>query len=253
MEEKNQTQYNGNEKIVENEDLNNSNYNSNDDIILEVQDLRKVFKNGDIELEVLKDIDLKVKKGDFISLMGESGSGKSTLLYQIGCLDEPTSGKVFIDGIDVSQMSDEKKSVLRREKLGFVFQFYNLIANLNVQDNILLPVIMDGKNPKDYEEKLSEILEIVGLSDKRKFFPRQLSGGQQQRVSIARAIIMSPDLLLADEPTGNLDSISTNEIMNLFKKLNEEKNITIIQVTHSKETALFGKTIINLKDGVISK
>ena len=253
MEEKNQTQYNGNEKIVENEDLNNSNYNSNDDIILEVQDLRKVFKNGDIELEVLKDIDLKVKKGDFISLMGESGSGKSTLLYQIGCLDEPTSGKVFIDGIDVSQMSDEKKSVLRREKLGFVFQFYNLIANLNVQDNILLPVIMDGKNPKDYEEKLFEILEIVGLSDKRKFFPRQLSGGQQQRVSIARAIIMSPDLLLADEPTGNLDSISTNEIMNLFKKLNEEKNITIIQVTHSKETALFGKTIINLKDGVISK
>ena len=253
MEEKNQTQYNVNEKIVENEDLNNSNYNSNDDLILEVQDLRKVFKNGDIELEVLKDIDLKVKKGDFISLMGESGSGKSTLLYQIGCLDEPTSGKVFIDGIDVSQMSDEKKSVLRREKLGFVFQFYNLIANLNVQDNILLPVIMDGKNPKDYEEKLSEILEIVGLSDKRKFFPRQLSGGQQQRVSIARAIIMSPDLLLADEPTGNLDSISTNEIMNLFKKLNEEKNITIIQVTHSKETALFGKTIINLKDGVISK
>lgn len=253
MEEKNQTQYNVNEKIVENEDLNNSNYNSNDDIILEVQDLRKVFKNGDIELEVLKDIDLKVKKGDFISLMGESGSGKSTLLYQIGCLDEPTSGKVFIDGIDVSQMSDEKKSVLRREKLGFVFQFYNLIANLNVEDNILLPVIMDGKNPKDYEEKLSEILEIVGLSDKRKFFPRQLSGGQQQRVSIARAIIMSPDLLLADEPTGNLDSISTNEIMNLFKKLNEEKNITIIQVTHSKETALFGKTIINLKDGVISK
>ena len=233
MEENNQAQYN--------------------DVILEVQHLRKTFKNGDIELDVLKDINLKVTKGDFISLMGESGSGKSTLLYQIGCLDEPTSGKVFIDGIDVSEMTDEKKSVLRREKLGFVFQFYNLIANLNVQDNILLPVIMDGKNPKDYEDKLTEILEIVGLTEKRKFFPRQLSGGQQQRVSIARAIIMSPDLLLADEPTGNLDSVSTNEIMNLFKRLNEEKNITIIQVTHSKETALFGKTIINLKDGVIVK
>ena len=236
----------------ENVTLNNVN-DPNFDIILEVQDLRKVFKTGDVELEVLKDIDLKVKRGDFISLMGESGSGKSTLLYQIGCLDEPTSGKVLIDGVDVSKMNDEKKSVLRREKLGFVFQFYNLIANLNVQDNILLPVIMDGKNPKDYEERLSEILEIVGLSDKRKFFPRQLSGGQQQRVSIARAVIMSPDLLLADEPTGNLESVSTNEIMNLFKKLNEEKNITIIQVTHSKETALFGKTIVNLKDGVISK
>lgn len=247
MQDENNLLHN-NENVI----LNNVN-DSNFDIILEVQDLRKVFKTGDVELEVLKDIDLKVKRGDFISLMGESGSGKSTLLYQIGCLDEPTSGKVLIDGVDVSKMNDEKKSVLRREKLGFVFQFYNLIANLNVQDNILLPVIMDGKNPKDYEERLSEILEIVGLSDKRKFFPRQLSGGQQQRVSIARAIIMSPDLLLADEPTGNLDSVSTNEIMNLFKKLNEEKNITIIQVTHSKETALFGKTIVNLKDGVISK
>ena len=251
MEEKEKLLNNESEEGTEN--TNNPNHDSDSDIILEVQDLRKVFKNGDIELEVLKDIDLKVKRGDFISLMGESGSGKSTLLYQIGCLDEPTSGKVLIDGIDVSKMTDEKKSILRREKMGFVFQFYNLIANLNVQDNILLPVIMDGKNPKDYEEKLNEILEIVGLTEKRKFFPRQLSGGQQQRVSIARAVIMSPDLLLADEPTGNLDSVSTNEIMNLFKKLNEEKNITIIQVTHSKETALFGKTIINLKDGVISK
>lgn len=247
----NEIQYSTDESLNKGENLSNYNDDSNVDVILDVQNLRKVFKNGDVELEVLKNINLKVKRGDFISLMGESGSGKSTLLYQIGCLDEPTSGKVLIDGIDVSKISDEKKAVLRREKLGFVFQFYNLIANLNVRDNILLPVIMDGKNPKDYEDKLNEILEIVGLSDKRYFFPRQLSGGQQQRVSIARAIIMSPDLLLADEPTGNLDSVSTNEIMNLFKKLNLEKNITIIQVTHSKETALFSKKIINLKDGVI--
>lgn len=247
----NEIQYSTEESLNKGENLSNYNDESNEDVILDVQNLRKVFKNGDVELEVLKNINLKVKRGDFISLMGESGSGKSTLLYQIGCLDEPTSGKVLIDGIDVGKISDEKKAVLRREKLGFVFQFYNLIANLNVRDNILLPVIMDGKNPKDYEDKLNEILEIVGLSDKRYFFPRQLSGGQQQRVSIARAIIMSPDLLLADEPTGNLDSVSTNEIMNLFKKLNLEKNITIIQVTHSKETALFSKKIINLKDGVI--
>ena len=238
------------ENINKNESLSNN--NSNEDVILEVQNLRKVFQNGDIELEVLKNINLKVKRGEFISLMGESGSGKSTLLYQIGCLDEPTSGKVLIDGEDVSKITDEKKAIIRREKLGFVFQFYNLIANLNVYDNILLPVIMDGKNPSDYEDKVNEILEIVGLSDKKYFFPRQLSGGQQQRVSIARAIIMSPDLLLADEPTGNLDSVSSNEIMNLFKKLNLEKNITIIQVTHSKEIAMFSKKIINLKDGVIS-
>lgn len=219
----NYSQNNYGENLMSEQKINNINYDLNKDVILEVKDLRKVFKNGDIELEVLKDIDLVVKKGDFISLMGESGSGKSTLLYQIGCLDEPTSGQILIDGIDVSKMTDEQKSIMRREKLGFVFQFYNLIGNLNVQDNIMLPVIMDGKNPKNYEKKLSEILEIVGLSDKRNFFPRQLSGGQQQRVSIARAIIMSPDLLLADEPTGNLDSVSTNEIMNLFKKLNEEK------------------------------
>lgn len=238
------------ENINKNESLSNN--NSNEDVILEVQNLRKVFQNGDIELEVLKNINLKVKRGEFISLMGESGSGKSTLLYQIGCLDEPTSGKVLIDGEDVSKITDEKKAIIRREKLGFVFQFYNLIANLNVYDNILLPVIMDGKNPSDYEDKVNEILEIVGLSDKKYFFPRQLSGGQQQRVSIARAIIMSPDLLLADEPTGNLDSVSSNEIMTLFKKLNLEKNITIIQVTHSKEIAMFSKKIINLKDGVIS-
>ncbi len=237
--------------MEENNNVGLANNGLNDQIILELQDLRKVFKNGDIELEVLKGINLKVKKGDFIFLMGESGSGKSTLLYQIGCLDEPTSGKVLINGQDINQMKEEDKAKLRREKLGFVFQFYNLIPNLNVEDNIMLPVIMDGKNPKQYEAKLQDILNIVGLSDKRKYFPRQLSGGQQQRVSIARAIIMEPDLLLADEPTGNLDSVSTREIMELFKRLNDEKNITIIQVTHSHEVVSYGKTVINLKDGMI--
>ena len=240
-------------RINDDEDFKKSMPNGIDNIILEIQNLKKTYINGDIETEVLKDINLTVKKGDFISLMGESGSGKSTLLYQIGCLDCPTSGKILIDGRDINKMSDEQKSKLRREKLGFVFQFYNLIPNLNVEDNILLPVVMDGKNPKDFENKLSEILKIVGLSDKRKYFPRQLSGGQQQRVSIARAVIMEPSLLLADEPTGNLDSVSTHEIMCLFKKLNEEKDITIIQVTHSRETAAFGKEIITLKDGIIGK
>ena len=225
---------------------------SKDEVILEIKDLKKNFVNGDIVVEVLKDIDLVVKKGEFISLMGESGSGKSTLLYQIGCLDDPTSGSVLINGVDIHKMKDDDKSKMRRETMGFVFQFYNLIPNLSVEENILLPVVMDGKNPKDYEAKLVEILDIVGLSDKRKALPRQLSGGQQQRVSIARAVIMSPSLLLADEPTGNLDSVSTKEVMELFTKLNKEKGITIIQVTHSHETAKYGNRIVKLKDGIVS-
>ena len=223
--------------------------------ILEVKNLRKVFTAELAEpLEVLKDIDLEVKKGEYVSLMGESGSGKSTLLYQIGCLDTPTSGNIIIDGTDVINLNDEKKSKLRCEKIGFVFQFYNLIPNLSVEENIMLPVIMAGKKVKDYKDKLEELLDIIGLKAKRKFLPKQLSGGQQQRVSIARAVIMEPDLLLADEPTGNLDSVSSKEILQLFKKLNEEKNITIIQVTHSREVAEFSKRTIFLKDGrIVSK
>ncbi len=224
----------------------------NNEIILEVKNLRKVFEdNLATPLEVLKNINLKVSKGEFISLMGESGSGKSTLLYQIGFLDTPTEGNVIIDGVDVNTLNDNKKSQLRREKIGFVFQFYNLIPNLSVEDNILLPVIMSNKKKKDYEEKLNKLLEIIGLQDKRKYLPKQLSGGQQQRVAIARAVIMSPSLILADEPTGNLDSASTAEIMNLFKKLNEEEKITIIQVTHSKKVAEYTDKIIYLKDGQI--
>ena len=224
---------------------------SKDEVILEIKDLKKNFVNGDIVVEVLKDIDLVVKKGEFISLMGESGSGKSTLLYQIGCLDDPTSGSVLINGVDIHKMKDDDKSKMRRETMGFVFQFYNLIPNLSVEENILLPVVMDGKNPKDYEAKLVEILDIVGLSDKRKALPRQLSGGQQQRVSIARAIILSPSIILADEPIGNLDSKSGKEVMQLFKTINEEEGITILQVTHSEEAAKYGKRIIRLKDGKI--
>ena len=224
----------------------------NNDVILEIKDLKKVFKDGlVVPLEVLKGINLTVKKGEFISLMGESGSGKSTLLYQIGFLDSPTEGTVLINGQDVNKLNDKEQSKIRRETIGFVFQFYNLIPNLSVEDNILLPVIMSGKKKKDYEEKLESLLKTVGLLDKRKMLPKQLSGGQQQRVAIARAVIMEPDLILADEPTGNLDSVSTNEIMRLFKKLNHDRNITIIQVTHSKAVAEFGDKIIYLKDGQI--
>ena len=223
-----------------------------EEVIIDLKNIVKRFYEGQTnELEILHGIDLTVRKGEFISLMGESGSGKSTLLYQIGFLDSPTEGTVLINGLDVNKLNDKEQSKIRRESIGFVFQFYNLIPNLSVEDNILLPVIMSGKKKKDYEEKLEELLKTVGLQSKRKMLPKQLSGGQQQRVAIARAVIMDPSLILADEPTGNLDSISTNEIMRLFRKLNKEKNITIIQVTHSKAVAEFGEKIIYLKDGQI--
>lgn len=224
----------------------------NNEYILEIENLKKTFSDGmTTPVEVLKDINLKVKRGEFISLMGESGSGKSTLLYLIGFLDFPTSGTILINGQNVFKLKDEAQSKVRREKIGFVFQFYNLIPNLTVEDNIMLPVIMSGRKKVDYEDNLNQLLKIIGLFEKRKYYPKQLSGGQQQRVAIARAIIMEPDILLADEATGNLDSISTEEIMRLFKKLNREKGITIIQVTHSKEVADYGDKIIYLRDGKV--
>lgn len=224
----------------------------NNDYILKVINLKKVFTDElATPLEVLKNINLNIKCGEYVSLMGESGSGKSTLLYQIGCLDTPSEGNILIDGMDIMNLNDTEKSKLRCEKIGFVFQFYNLIPNLSVEENILLPVIMSGRRISDYKEKLDEILTIVGLKNKKIYLPKQLSGGQQQRVSIARAVIMEPKILLADEPTGNLDSVSSEEILKLFKKLNNEKNITIIQVTHSMEVANYSDRIVYLKDGMI--
>lgn len=219
--------------------------------IITVKDVYKSFGDKKHQSEVLKNINLNIKKGEFVSLMGQSGSGKSTLLYLVGGLDKPTSGKITINGEDINTLKDEKKSKLRRRDMGFVFQFYNLVQNLTVEDNIMLPVIMDGKKRKDYQKQLDELLKIIGLEDKRKALPKELSGGQQQRVSIARAVIMNPSVILADEPIGNLDSKSGKDVMELFKKINKEKNITILQVTHSQESANYGDRTIYLKDGVI--
>ena len=219
--------------------------------IVSVKDIRKTFGEKDQAVEVLKGINLEIEKGDFVSLMGASGSGKSTLLYIIGGLDEPTGGEVLINGQNLSQMKDRAKSKIRRSDIGFIFQFYNLIPNLSVSENILLPAIMDGRKKSEFKDKLDEILEVVGLTEKRNRLPYELSGGQQQRVSIARAVIMEPSLILADEATGNLDSKSGMEIMNLFRKINEEKSITFLQVTHSGECAKMGKRLVVLKDGEI--
>ncbi|GKX68882.1 ABC transporter ATP-binding protein [Inconstantimicrobium mannanitabidum] len=218
---------------------------------IEVKNLDKFFKVGKETVEVLKDINFSVEKGEFISIMGPSGGGKSTLLYLLGGLDKPTSGEVLIDGKDLSKIKQKEMSKMRRTKLGFVFQFYNLVPNLSVEDNIMLPLMLDGKKLKDYEGKLNEILEIIGMTEKRKLTPRELSGGQQQRVAIARALIFDPEIIFLDEPIGNLDSKTGTEIMELFRKINVEYGKTLIQVTHSEKSARYGTSIIRLIDGQI--
>lgn len=223
----------------------------NGKIALEGKEITKGFKMGRESLMILKDISIKINVGDFISIMGPSGSGKSTLLYILGGLDKPSTGKVLMNGEDISKFSDDKQSVMRRRNIGFVFQFYNLIPNLNVEENILLPVLLDGNKTKDYKKKLDNILEIVGLTERRKHTPKELSGGQQQRVAIARALINNPEIIFADEPTGNLDSKTGTEIMELLRKINRENKKTIIMVTHSMETAEYGNRVVNIKDGGI--
>ena len=210
----------------------------------------KDFRLGNTTTRVLKDVSLQVEQGEFVSIMGPSGSGKSTLLYILGGLDVPTSGSVRINGIDLSHLDDENMSRIRRQNIGFVFQFYNLIPNLNVEENIMLPLLLDGKKKRDYDKQLNHILEVVGLSDRRNHTPRELSGGQQ-RVAIARALIGNPEILFADEPTGNLDSKTGAEIMHLLRNINRELGQTIIMVTHSPEAAKSSSRVITVRDGVI--
>lgn len=220
--------------------------------LIKVNEVSKSFGEKENVNLVLDKVSLEINKGEFVSLMGESGSGKSTLLYIIGGLDKPSEGTVVIDEKDINTLKEKEIARFRRQDIGFVFQFYNLVQNLTVEENIMLPVVMDGKKEKDYKDRLDKILKIVGLEEKRKALPNQLSGGQQQRVSIARAVILSPKVILADEPIGNLDSKSGEEVMKLFKTLNKEENVTILQVTHSEESAKYGDRIIRLKDGKIS-
>ncbi len=220
-------------------------------IAVEGRHIIKNFRVGNTATEVLKDISLQVMQGEFVSIMGPSGSGKSTLLYILGGLDAPTSGHVLLNGTDISRFGDEKMSRIRRQKIGFVFQFYNLIPNLNVEENIMLPLLLDGKKVGGYKKQLEQILEIVGLSDRRRHTPRELSGGQQQRVAIARALIGNPEILFADEPTGNLDSKTGAEIMDLLREINRTSGQTIIMVTHSPEAAKSSSRMINVRDGII--
>ncbi len=219
--------------------------------IIEVKNVSKTFGKDTSLNQVLSDASFDVEEGEFVSLMGASGSGKSTLLYLIGGLDRTFDGNISLCGKDIGSLNDTELSKLRISNVGFIFQFYNLIMNLNVEDNILLPSTVNGKKRADLQKDLDEILEITGLTEKRKAMPATLSGGQQQRVAIARALLSSPKVILADEPTGNLDSKSTKEIMELFARLNKEKGMTILQVTHSDDTASYGTRTVIIDSGKI--
>jgi putative ABC transport system ATP-binding protein len=216
---------------------------------IEAINLFKTYKTGMVDVEVLKGITLKIEQGDFLSIMGQSGSGKSTFLYIAGGLDKPTSGTVLINGRDITGMTDSEESKMRRRAIGFVFQFYNLIPNLNVEENIMLPAMLDGKKQEDYRERLTEMLDITGLAKRRTHRPGELSGGEQQRTALARALINKPDIILADEPTGNLDSNTGKEVLNLFKRINQERGLTIVMVTHSHDAAAVAGSTIFMKDG----
>ena len=219
-------------------------------MFLEINNLKKSFGTGESRVEVLKGIQFSVEKGEICVLLGPSGSGKSTLLNMIGALDTPTSGKVFIDGKDIFSMKERNLTVFRRRNIGFIFQSFNLIDELNVYENIELPLLYMGVSASERKQKVKEAMERMAIVHREKHFPQQLSGGQQQRVAIARAVVANPKLILADEPTGNLDSKNGQEVMNLLNELNKE-GTTIVMVTHSQHDAGYASRIINLFDGQV--
>ena len=217
--------------------------------ILKVENLTKTYGSGENLVHAVDDVSFSVEKGEFVAIVGTSGSGKSTLLLLIGGVDRPTSGKIFVDGNDISKMNDDKLAVFRRRQVGIVYQFYNLIPILTVEENITLPCDLDGRGVD--RERLEMILDSFGLRARRKHLPNQLSGGQQQRTSIARALINNPSLVLADEPTGNLDSKSSEEVMSMLKMCNQSYGQTVIMITHNLDIAKQADRIITISDGKI--
>lgn len=215
--------------------------------ILKVENLIKTYGSGENLVNAVDDVSFSVEKGEFVAIVGASGSGKSTLLHLIGGVDRPTSGKIFVDGNDISKMNDDKLAVFRRRQVGIVYQFYNLIPILTVEENITLPCDLDGRGVD--RERLEMILDSFGLRARRKHLPNQLSGGQQQRTSIARALINNPSLVLADEPTGNLDSKSSEEVMSMLKMCNQSYGQTVIMITHNLDIAKQADRIITISDG----
>ena len=219
--------------------------------ILEIRDLCKVYGKGETRVDALKNVSFDVEQGEFVAIVGPSGSGKSTLLHILGGVDSPTSGEVIISGTDISKLDETKLAIFRRRQIGLIYQFYNLIPILNVEENMTLPILLDGKKPD--RALLQDLVEKLGLSDRLTHLPNQLSGGQQQRVSIGRALMNHPALLLADEPTGNLDSGNSKEIVSLLRKFNKENKQTVIIITHDERIALSADRVITIEDGRITR
>ena len=216
--------------------------------IIQASGVTHTYNGHDI---ILDNVDLSVEKGEFLSILGASGSGKTTLLSIRGGIERPTGGQVLVDGENIAAASEKRRAILRRTKIGFVFQFFNLAPYLNVEQNILVPVLLNGKGKRSVEKELDDLLSFVGLSDKRTAMPGKLSGGEQQRVAIARGLIFRPEIILLDEPTGNLDSVNSEGIMRLLSEINAEFGTTVIQVTHNEHNAGYGSRTIRIKDGKI--
>jgi putative ABC transport system ATP-binding protein len=221
--------------------------------VIELTQVSKTYKMDEVEVKALNNVDLKINKKEFVAIMGPSGSGKSTLLHMVGCLDRPTEGRIFLDGIDISTLNDSELARLRGSKLGFVFQFFNLYPTLSALENVELPMMIIEKEEREREERVMKLLKIVGMENRSEHLPSQLSGGERQRIAIARALANDPSLILADEPTGNLDSKTGEEIMKFLNRLQEKEKKTIVMVTHEPDIAEYAERIIYLKDGRIVK
>lgn len=218
--------------------------------LLEVQSISKTYGSGEAAVHALKNVSFSVPKGEYVAIVGESGSGKSTLLNMIGALDNPTSGKVLIDGKDIFAMKESKRTIFRRRNIGFIFQAFNLIPELTVEQNIIFPILLDYQKPN--QKYLEELLEVLNLKERRNHLPGQLSGGQQQRVAIGRALITRPSLILADEPTGNLDSQNSSEVIALLKNASKRYAQTIIMITHNRSIAQSADRVLQVSDGVLT-
>jgi putative ABC transport system ATP-binding protein len=221
------------------------------DAIIELKNVSKSYQMGEVNVTALKDVDMKVERGEFVVIMGPSGSGKSTLMNLIGCLDIPTEGKIFLEKHDISKLTESQLARIRGSRIGFIFQFFNLYPTLSVIENVELPMRIHNYDEKKIRGKSMELLKMVSLEHRTEHLPSQLSGGEMQRVAIARALSTDPSMILADEPTGNIDSKTSKEIMEFFKKLHKEKNETIIIVTHDKSVSEYAQRVIHLKDGQI--
>ncbi|MGH7895097.1 MAG: ABC transporter ATP-binding protein [Candidatus Binatia bacterium] len=219
--------------------------------MISLRGVTKTYRQGDADVKALVAVGLDIRAGEFVAIVGPSGSGKSTLLHLVGGLDTPTSGEIVIAGTPISRMSDDEVTIFRRRSIGFVFQFFNLMPTLSAEENVALPLLLDGKRPRDVQARIVAALEAVGLSHRRKHRPDELSGGEMQRVAIARALVIEPKLILADEPTGNLDSATGEQILELIRTANRERGATVVMVTHDEKAAGYGTRVVSMRDGAV--